>query len=70
VPELKAVAIEGPRRKEILAQSGEADLLVTSYALLRLDIDLYRRHEFEVVVLDEAQQIKNPEAKVTKAAFR
>ncbi len=70
VPDLKAVAIEGPRRKEVLAKSGDADLLVTSYALLRLDIDHYRSREFEVVMLDEAQHIKNPDAQVSKAAFR
>ncbi|MFP6881931.1 MAG: DEAD/DEAH box helicase [Roseibacillus sp.] len=70
VPELKAVAIEGSKRAAVLAEAGDADLLVTSYALLRLDIDLYRNRDFEVVVLDEAQQIKNPEAQVSKAACR
>ncbi len=70
VPELEAIAIEGPKRKEVLAAHGDADLLVTSYALLRLDLDLYREREFEVVVLDEAQQIKNPAAQVSKAAYR
>ena len=68
VPELEVVAIDGPKRKETLARSGEADLLVTSYALLRLDLEHYRDLEFEVVVLDEAQHIKNPEAQVSKAA--
>lgn len=70
VPELKAVAIEGPKRKEVLAENGDADLLVTSYALLRLDRELYREREIEVVILDEAQHIKNPEAQVSKAAYR
>ncbi len=70
VPELRAVAIEGPGRADVLARSGEADLLVTSYALLRLDIEHYRERKFEVVVLDEAQHIKNPEAQVAKAAYR
>ncbi|MBJ06837.1 MAG: hypothetical protein CMO40_06955 [Verrucomicrobiaceae bacterium] len=68
VPGLKAVAIEGPARKEVLAAHQEADLLVTSYALLRIDRELYREREFNVIVLDEAQQIKNPDAQVTKAA--
>jgi SNF2 family DNA or RNA helicase len=70
VPDLKAVAIEGPKRKEVLAAHPGADLLITSYALLRLDIDLYREREFEVVILDEAQHIKNPESQVSRAAFR
>lgn len=70
VPDLEVVAIEGPKRKEVLAAHPEADLLVTSYALLRVDIDLYRDREFKVVILDEAQHIKNPEAQVSRAAFR
>ena len=47
-----------PRLKvlEVLEESGDADLLVTSYALLRIDIEHYRKREFEVVVLDEAQR--------------
>ena len=69
-PELEAVAIEGPARAETLEKSSVADLLVTSYALLRLDIDLYRGRNFKVVILDEAQNIKNPEAQVSRAAFQ
>ena len=33
--------------------------MVTSYALLRRDIDQYTRHEFSAIILDEAQHIKN-----------
>ena len=70
VPELKAVAVTGVKRKELLAKNGDADLFVTSYALLRRDEDLWRGREFQVAVLDEAQQIKNPDAQVSKAACR
>lgn len=70
VPELKAVAIEGPDREAVLAENEEADILVTSYALLRRDEAWYRDREFDVVILDEAQHIKNPEAQVSKAAHR
>ena len=69
VPDLEVVAIEGPKRMEVLAENPEADLLVTSYALLRIDIDHYRDRDFKVVILDEAQHIKNPEAQVSRAAF-
>lgn len=70
VPELKAVAIEGPDREAVLAENEDADILVTSYALLRRDEAWYREREFDVVILDEAQHIKNPEAQVSKAAHR
>ena len=70
VPDLKAVAIDGPNREKTLAEHGDADILVTSYALLRRDEAWYRDREFDVVILDEAQNIKNPEAQVSQAAHR
>ncbi len=70
VPDLKAVAIEVPDRERILAAEGDADILVTSYALLRRDEQWYRDREFDVVILDEAQNIKNPEAQVSQIAHR
>ena len=44
-------------RKKILNE--EADLYITSYDYMRRDIDLYENKEFEYVILDEAQYIKN-----------
>lgn len=46
-----------------------ADVTLTSYALLRLDEELLQRVEWDVVVLDEAQSIKNPESQVAQAAY-
>ncbi|MAS94510.1 MAG: hypothetical protein CMO55_15025 [Verrucomicrobiales bacterium] len=70
VPELKTVGIEGPNRSDILKDNQDADIFVTSYALLRRDEDVWREWDFDVVILDEAQHIKNPEAKVSQAAHR
>lgn len=69
-PELKAVAIEGPNRAATLAANDDAAIFVTSYALLRRDEEVWRSRGFDVVILDEAQNIKNPEAQVSKAAHR
>jgi SNF2 family DNA or RNA helicase len=69
-PGLKAVAIEGPNREKILAENADADIFVTSYALLRRDEQVWAERDFDVVVLDEAQHIKNPDAQVSKAAHR
>ena len=49
--------------------SDEADVVLTSYALLRLDAHVLQAREWDVVVLDEAQTIKNPESQVTQAAY-
>lgn len=58
-PKLRVVALQGPRRHELFAKLGEFDLAVTSYALVRRDSEHYAGIEFDTVVLDEAQHIKN-----------
>ena len=53
-------------REEILSNFKEYDIIITSYSLLRNDIDMYVDRDFEVVIVDEAQYIKNRDAKITK----
>jgi non-specific serine/threonine protein kinase len=60
--------LHGPGRKALFGQISEVDFVLTSYALLRLDRYELERYEFSYVVLDEAQNIKNPAATTTKAA--
>ncbi len=67
-PELRTLAIDGPDRAALFAQVSSHDLVVTSYALLRRDLDKYRQTEFAAVILDEAHHIKNPDSQVAKAA--
>ena len=66
VPSLRVVVHHGTQRATAI--DDEADVVVTTYALLRSDPALARpwRH----VVLDEAQNIKNPASQVSKAARR
>lgn len=61
-PSLKIVVISGlqEERWEQLQKVEEGQLLVTSYGLLRRDIDLYKQKDFQYCFLDEAQHIKNP----------
>jgi len=58
-PGLKVVTMSGSSRHERWAEATQSDLLVTSYALLRRDVERYRDVEFGAVILDEAQHIKN-----------
>lgn len=67
-PGMKSIMLHGPSRKSLFARIPEADIVLTSYALLRLDRHELERHEFSYLVLDEAQNIKNPQATTTKAA--
>lgn len=48
----------------------EADVTITTYALLRLDIDLLQQMDWKIIILDEGQNIKNPRSQVSKAAFQ
>ena len=58
-PHLRRLVISGSDRETLFAQIPESDLVITSYALLRRDLDAYRAVQFSVAVLDEAQHIKN-----------
>ena len=54
------------QREEIFA-AADYDVLVTHYALLRQDRELLQKYNYDFMVLDEAQNIKNPEAQASQA---
>lgn len=66
-PGLKVLALEGPNRHVLFPQIPEHDVVVTSYALIRRDAERYRELEFDTVVLDEAQHIKNRQTQNAQA---
>jgi superfamily II DNA or RNA helicase len=58
-PELRVQKMHGSERHAHWDKVAESDLIITSYALIRRDLDEYLRHQFSAAVLDEAQHIKN-----------
>ncbi len=60
-PSLRVCLIAGTQgeRKKVLEKSDAYDVLVTSYDLLKRDIDQYEEKQFRLQVIDEAQYIKN-----------
>jgi len=66
-PSLKATIWHGADRKQRALNFAEYDIVITSYALVNRDAVLLQAEEFPMIVLDEAQAIKNPSAKVTQA---
>lgn len=68
-PELTYGFITGNQeeRKEKLEQYREYDVLVTSYDLLKRDIEYYEEKEFYYQIIDEAQYIKNHSTAAAKA---
>lgn len=61
--DVDAVCVTGTQdvRKDIIKENHE--LYITTYDYLRRDVELYMSMEFEYIVLDEAQFIKNPKTK-------
>ena len=61
--DVDAVCVTGSQdvRKDIIDENHE--LYITTYDYLRRDVELYMPMEFEYIVLDEAQFIKNPKTK-------
>ncbi|HET7625154.1 MAG TPA: SNF2-related protein [Verrucomicrobiae bacterium] len=66
-PELNVLALHGPDRHKFFGEISKADLVVTSYALIRRDAEKYRELEFDTVALDEAQHIKNRQTQNAQA---
>ena len=67
-PHLKVLVIEGDQRASLLSQIPQKQLIITSYALLRRDIETYSKIEFELLFLDEAQHIKNRQSQNAQSA--
>ena len=68
LPGLNGILLHGADRHERYEDVGSSDIVVTTYALLRRDVDRLKDIPFRYVVLDEAQHIKNHTAATTAAA--
>lgn len=66
-PHLRVLALHGPGRHDLFAQVPSHDLVITSYALVRRDLDRHRALEYDTVILDEAQHIKNRQTQNAQA---
>jgi SNF2 family DNA or RNA helicase len=67
-PQLKVLALYGANRHQEYESLQDYDLILTTYALLPRDAELLSKQLFHVLVLDEAQYIKNPNSKAAEAA--
>jgi superfamily II DNA or RNA helicase len=69
-PTLKVGLMHGPKRDDVVSglPKGKHDVVVTSYALLRRDLEALKKIEFRTVVLDEAQAIKNADSQTARSA--
>jgi len=63
VPSLKALTYHGLERRLITAH---ADLVITTYGLLRREVEKFKKRNWNLIIIDEAQNIKNADSKQTK----
>jgi superfamily II DNA or RNA helicase len=65
-PDLRVATYHGARR----SLETDADVVLTSYPLLRNDTDALAAVAWDTIILDESQTIKNPDSQVARAAYR
>ena len=66
-PELSCLKLSGVDRKSLFDKIPEYDIVITSYALIRRDIEELKNIKFRYVVLDESQNIKNAMSQTAQA---
>jgi SNF2 family DNA or RNA helicase len=66
-PDLRLVVLHGTDRSALRKEALRADLVVTTYPLLARDQDWLTATNWPLVILDEAQTLKNPASQMAKS---
>ena len=66
-PALRLLIYTGTYRDKNVEQFADYDVVLTSYGIVRLDIELLKGYKFDYVILDESQAIKNPGSTTSQA---
>ncbi|MBK1684131.1 ATP-dependent helicase [Rhodoferax fermentans] len=69
-PDLRLLTLQGPQREALFAHMSDHDLVLTTYALLWRDVDALAAQCFHLVILDEAQMVKNAGSRSARALRR
>ncbi len=69
-PHLKILTLQGKGRTEKFDEIFAADIVLTSYPLISRDFEVFQKQDWHLVVLDEAQYIKNPKAIVAQSVCK
>jgi superfamily II DNA or RNA helicase len=69
-PQLRVQLVHGPERRYQWADASRRDVVLTTYPVLVRDEPLLASRQFSLLILDEAQAIKNPRSQAHQAATR
>lgn len=69
-PKLKLLNFTGTNRDKNISNFSNYDIVITSYGIVRIDLDLLKLFRFNYIVLDESQSIKNPTSNIAKAVMQ
>ncbi len=69
-PGLRLLALHGPDRGKLFAEVAEHDLVLTTYPLLWRDVEALAAQSFHLLILDEAQMVKNAGSRSARALRR
>lgn len=66
-PSLNVLILQGAQRHLHFSEMHEFDIILSSFALIPRDLEHFKKQHFHLLILDEAQHIKNPSAQISKA---
>lgn len=67
---LSTLVFHGAARDAAAVENADTRIIITSYGTLRQDIDLLQQFNWNTIIIDESQYIKNPSAQITKAVWQ
>lgn len=65
-PGLKVLLLQGAQRKSRFKRLPDYDLIITTYPLLARDREVLKAQPYHLLILDEAQTIKNPKSQASR----
>ncbi|UCV11371.1 DEAD/DEAH box helicase [Dechloromonas denitrificans] len=66
-PTLKVLSLHGPERKQLFGEIANSEVILTTYPLLWRDADELMQHSYHLLILDEAQTVKNAQSQSAEA---
>ncbi len=69
-PNLKVLLYTGTNRDKNFTNFANYDLIITSYGIVRIDVEILKLFRFNYIILDESQSIKNPTSNIAKAVMQ